>query len=160
MGKGSKYPGQRSISAFAELIQNSCLGQSLSRNISTVLLMLVLIGEAGVALYVMRDLGRSNATVERMYKGSVQGLLRIGDMQYEAQETRRSTLYALTTNDGNLQVAYADQSRDADRGVTEGIAQYLADARTPQETRAGQELFKDWREYLKVRDEVLGLILE
>jgi signal transduction histidine kinase len=95
-----------------------------------------------------------------MYNGSVQGLLRIGDMQYDAQETRRSTLYALTTNDGNLQVAYADQSRDADRGVTQGIAQYLADATTARETQAGQQLAKDWSDYLKVRDEVLGLILE
>lgn len=125
-----------------------------------VLLVLVLTGEAGVALFVIRDLGRSYATVEEMYNGSVQGLLRIGDMQYEAQETRRSTLYALTTSDGNLQVAYADQSREADRGVTQGIAQYLADATTAQETRAGQQLDKDWSDYLRVRDEVLGLILE
>jgi len=95
-----------------------------------------------------------------MYNGSVQGLLRVGDMQYEAQETRRSTLYALTTNDGNLQVSYADQSRDADRRVTEGIAQYLANARTAQETRSGEQLAKDWTDYLRVRDEVLGLILE
>jgi signal transduction histidine kinase len=108
----------------------------------------------------MRDLGRSYATVEKMYNGSVQGLLHIGDMQYEVQETRRSSLYALTTNDGNLQVTYADQSRDADRGVTQGIAQYLAEAHTAQETRAGQQLAKDWNDYLKVRDQVLGLILE
>jgi signal transduction histidine kinase len=44
--------------------------------------------------------------------------------------------------------------------VTDGIAQYLANARTAQETRAGQQLAKDWTDYLKVRDEVLGLILE
>lgn len=125
-----------------------------------ILLALVLLGEAGVALFVIRDLGRSYTTVEKMYKGSVQGLMRIGDMEYEAQETRRSTLYALTTNDGNLQVAYADQSREADRGVTAGIAQCLADAKTAQEIQAGQQLAKDWNNYLNVRDEVLGLILE
>jgi len=136
------------------------MGRTLSRHLSIVLLVLVLAGEAGVAVFVMRDLGRSYSNVENMYNGSVQGLLRVGDMQYEAQETRRSTLYALTTNDGNLQVAYADQSRGADRRVTEGIAQYLANARTEQEIRAGQQLGKDWTDYLKVRDEVLGLILE
>jgi signal transduction histidine kinase len=125
-----------------------------------VLMALLLLGEAGVALFVIRDLGRSYASVEKMYTGSVQGLLRIGDMQYDAQETRRSTLYALTTTDGNLQVAYADQSRDADRGVTEGITQYLAEAQTARETRAGQQLARDWNDYLKVRDDVLGLILE
>ena len=125
-----------------------------------VLLVLVLAGEGGVAAFVIRDLGRSYSTVEKMYGGSVQGLLRIGEMQYEAQETRRSTLYALTTSDGNQQVAYADQSRDADRGVTAGIAQYLAESKTPLQTQAGQRLAKDWRDYLNVRDKVLGLILE
>lgn len=148
------------MSAFPERMRNSWFARVLSRYASTVLLVLVLVGEAGVAILVIRDLGRSYATVERMYNGSVQGLLRIGDMQYEAQETRRSTLYAMTTNDGNLQVAYADQSREADRGVTEGIDQYLADATTARETQAGQQLKKDWSDYLRVRDEVLGLILE
>ncbi len=160
MEKRSKSAGGRILSALPERVQNSWFGINLSRHISTVLLVLVLFGEAGVALFVMRDLGRSYATGEKMYNGSVQGLLRIGDMQYDAQETRRSTLYALTTNDGNLQVAYADQSREADRGVTEGIARYLAEARTAQEIRTGQQLAKDWNDYLNVRDEVLGLILE
>ena len=148
------------MAAFPERMGNSWLARGLSRHVSMVLLGLLLVGEAGVALFVIRDLGRSYANVEKMYTGSVQGLLRIGDMQYEAQETRRSTLYALSTTDGNLQVAYADQSRDADRGVTEGIAQYLAEAQTARETRAGRQLSKDWNDYLKVRDDVLGLILE
>lgn len=139
---------------------NSWIARLLSQQASTVLLVLVLVGEAGIALFVIRDLGRSYATVENMYNGSMQGLLRIGDMQYEAQETRRSTLYALTTNDGNLQVAYADESREAGRGLTHGIAQYLADATTVEQTLAGQQLAKDWNDYLKVRDEVLGLIQE
>jgi signal transduction histidine kinase len=160
MQKVLNFGSRRLALAVPTLIGKSWLGRILSRHLSIVSLLLVLVGEAGVAVFVMRDLGRSYATVENMYNGSVQGLLRVGDMQYEAQETRRSTLYALTTTDGNLQVAYADQSRDADRGVTEGIAQYLAHARSAQETRAGQQLAKDWTDYLKVRDEVLGLILE
>lgn len=160
MARASSSASRRLAADIVRLIRNSRVGQSLYRHISIVSLLLVLVGEAGVAAFVMRDLGRSYATVENMYNGSVQGLLRVGDMQYQAQETRRSTLYALTTNDGNLQVAYADQSRDADRGMSHGIAQYLANARTAQETRAGQQLSKDWADYLKVRDEVLGLILE
>src|SRR5215472_4338662 len=159
MQKASNLASRR-LASVPTLIRNSWLGRSLSRQLSVVALILVLVGEVGVAVFVIRDLGRSYATVENMYNGSVQGLLRVGDMQYEAQETRRSTLYALTTNDGNLQVSYADQSREADRGVTEGIGQYLADARTAQETRAGQQLAKDWTDYLRIRDEVLGLILE
>src|ERR1700756_2337789 len=136
MKKGSPFPRRRFISASLYSMRHSWLARGLSRHLSMVLLFLVLLGEAFVALFVMRDLGRSYATVQKMYNGSVQGLLRIGDMQYDAQETRRSTLYALTTNDGNLQVKYADQSRDADRGVTEGIAHVLADARTEEQYMA------------------------
>ena len=156
----SRSAGRGWMSALNELMRRSWLVRGLSRHVSLVLLFLVLFAEAWVVLFVMRDLSRSYATVEKMYNGSVEGLLRIGDMQYDVQEARRRTLYALTTNDGSLEVTYADQSRDADRGVTQGIAQYLAEARTPQETRTGQQLAKDWNDYLKVRDEVLELILK
>ena len=81
-------------------------------------------------------------------------------MQYEAQEARRSTLDALTTNDGNLQLEYADQSHDADRKMTAGINRYLQQARGEEELAVGKRLAQDWNRYLKVRDEVLGLILE
>jgi signal transduction histidine kinase len=132
----------------------------LSRQVSVVLLLLVLISEAGVGAFVMRDLFKIYATVQNIYGGSVQGLRRIGEMQYQAQETRRSTLYALTTNDGNLQVKYADQSREADRLVTKGIAEYAAQARDDRQIAVGRRLASDWDTYLRVRDEVLGLILE
>jgi hypothetical protein len=121
---------------------------------------MVLLAEVGVGIFVLRDLRQSYVQVQKMYEGSVRGLRRIGELQYEAQETRRSTLYALTTNDGNLQVNYADQSREADRLVTQGIAEYLAQAQLPQERSVGDRLTNDWKSYLKIRDEVLGLILE
>lgn len=148
------------VSSGVQRIKKSFLARGLSRHASVVLLFLVLLGEAGVGVFVIQDLARSYATAEKIYNGSVQGLVRFGDLQYEAQETRRSTLYALTTSDGNLQVAYADQSRNADQGVKQGIAQYLARARTAEESRVGQRLANDWSAYLKVRDDVLGLILE
>ena len=136
------------------------VGRILSRHLPTILLLSLLLGEAGVGAFIIRDLSRSSETVQKMYNGSVQGLLKFGDLQYHAQETRRSTLYALTTNDGNLQVEYAEQSREADRLVTQGIKDYLSGARTPQETEAGRHLAADWESYLQVRDEVLGRILE
>lgn len=132
----------------------------ISRHMPGILLLSLLLAEAGVGAFMIRDLTRSSETVQKMYNGSVQGLLKFGDLQYHAQETRRSTLYALTTNDGNLQVEYAEQSREADRLVTQGIREYLAGARTPQETEAGRHLAEDWQAYLKVRDDVLGRILE
>src|SRR6201993_920400 len=129
------------------------------RNYSFLLLM-VLLAEVGVGIFVLKDLRQSYVQVQKMYEGSVRGLRRIGELQYEAQETRRSTLYALTTNDGNLQVNYADQSREADQRVSDGIAEYLAQARMPRELEVGKRLENDWNAYLKIRDDVLGFILE
>jgi signal transduction histidine kinase len=128
--------------------------------VPAILLVSLLLVEAGVGAFIIRDLARSSETVQKMYNGSVQGLLKFGNLQYHAQETRRSTLYALTTNDGNLQVEYAEQSREADRLVTKGIREYLAGARTPEEIEAGRHLSDDWQAYLQVRDDVLGRILE
>src|SRR6201984_1068937 len=134
--------------------------QAVSRYSSTLLLLMVFLVETGVVVFVIRDLRAADKEVQRMYAGSVLGLRGIGELQYEAQETRRSTLYALTTNDSNLQVEYADQSRSADGLVPEGIAQYLAGAHIPRELECGQRLQRDWAAYLKVRDEVLESILE
>jgi signal transduction histidine kinase len=131
-----------------------------SRFSSAVLLLVVFSVEVGVGLFVIRDLRAAGAEARQMYARSVLGLRQIGELQYQAQETRRSTLYALTTNDSNLQVEYADQSRDADRRVTEGIAAYLKQARLANEVEVGGRLQRDWFAYLRVRDEVLASILE
>lgn len=133
---------------------------AFSRYTSTLLLMMVFVVETCVVLFVIRDLRAADDEVRRMYVGSVQGLRQIGELQFQAQETRLSTLYALTTNDSNLQVEYADQSRDADRRVTDGITEYLAQAQMPGEAEVGLRLQRDWAQYLKVRDEVLASILE
>jgi len=133
---------------------------ALSRRDSSLFLLLVFGVVVAVGTWVIRDVRNADAEAERMYTGSVIGLRRIGAMQYEAQETRRSTLYALTTNDANLQVDYADQSHAADHKVTAGISRYLQEARGEEELGIGKRLAQDWNIYLKVRDEVLALILE
>ena len=127
---------------------------------SSLLLLLVFAVELAVGMFVVRDLRSANVETQRMYAGSVLGLRRIGEMQYQAQETRRSTLYALTTSDSNLQVEYADHSRSADQRVTEGITEYLAHAQSPQEKELGTRLATHWTSYLRVRDDVLASILE
>ena len=131
-----------------------------SRYPSALLLLIVFSVELGVGWFVIRDVRTANADAQQMYARSVLGLRQIGELQYQAQETRRSTLYALTTNDSNLQVEYADQSREADRRVTEGIAAYLRQASLPSEIELGERLQQDWSSYLKFRDEVLASILE
>jgi len=128
---------------------------------SSVVFLVLLVGlEAGVVRFVVRDVRSANAEVQRMYASSVLGLRRIANLQYEAQETRLSTQYELTTNDNNLQVIYADQSREADARVTAGIAEYLQQAESPEQVELGHRLEKDWRDYLKARDEVLGSFME
>ncbi len=129
-------------------------------NSSTLLIFLVVAVEIGVGLFLIRDLRTANVETERMYQVSVLGLRRIGEMQYQAQETRRSSLYALTTSDSNLQVEYADHSRAADQRVTEGVSEYVKHAQTSREIELGTRLASDWAAYLKVRDDVLASILE
>lgn len=131
-----------------------------SRHKATLSLFLVCCGVAVVGAFVIRDLRSANAEAQEMYTGSVHGLQRIGELQYYAQETRRATLYALTTSDSNLQVEYADQSRDADQRVKDGIAEYARQAKHPAEIALASRLSHDWTEYLDVRDEVLASILE
>lgn len=136
------------------------LSNQIGRHSSSLLLFMVFCVVMAVGAFMIGDLHTATVQAQQMYAGSVQGLRQIGELQYEAQETRRSTLYALTTNDSNLQVEYADQSRGADKLVTDGIAQYLKGAHRPGEVTVGQELQRDWAAYLKVRDEVLASILE
>lgn len=131
-----------------------------SRHSAVLLLFMVCCGVAVVGIFVIRDLRSANAEAQEIYTGSVHGLERIGELQYEAQETRRATLYALTTTDSNLQVEYADQTREADRRVTEGIAEYRNEAKSTQVLALAHRLNHDWITYLGVRDEVLASILE
>jgi signal transduction histidine kinase len=133
---------------------------AFSRHSAVLLLFMVCCGVAVVGIFVIRDLRAANDEAQEIYTGSVHGLERIGELQYEAQETRRATLYALTTTDSNLQVEYADQTREADRKVTEGIAEYRNDARSPEVQAEANRLSRDWTTYLGVRDEVLASILE
>jgi signal transduction histidine kinase len=131
-----------------------------SRHNAILLLVMVCSGVAVVGAFVIRDLRAANDEAQKIYTGSVHGLQRIGELQYDAQETRRATLYALTTTDSNLQVEYADQSRDADRQVKEGIAEYRNQATSSEEIALAERLNRDWTNYLGVRDEVLASILE
>src|SRR5271165_553537 len=142
------------------LFQTPALSSHSRNTYSILLLSIVLAIEGVVVLVVIHDLHHSYLEVVEIYERSVRGLWRIGEVQYEAQETRRATMYALTTNNANLQVAYADQSREADRHVTEVIDDFVARAQTPQERDVGLKLSYDWKKYLMVRNEVLGLILE
>ena len=134
--------------------------RAASRHNATLLLVLVYCCVAVIGAFVIRDLHAADVEAQKMYTGSVHGLQRIGELQYYAQETRRATLYALTTGDSNLQVEYADQSRDADQRVKDGIAEYGRQAKQLGEIALAKRLSRDWTGYLAIRDEVLASILE
>jgi len=132
----------------------------LSRYTSALPLFLVFGAVIIVGLFVIRDLRHANVEAQKIYAGSVTGLHRIADLNYETQETRRITLYALSTSDSNLHVKYADQSREADHRVSKGIEEYLANVQSSTELGVGERLRSDWSAYLKIRDDVLASILE
>ena len=158
MSQRDQHTAQAGAASFVPRLGTS--PGPFSRYSSALLLLGVVILEAAVVQFVIRDVHSANTEVQRMYAWSVLGLRRIGSLQYDAQETRRSTLYALTTDNSNLQIEYADQTREADKRVTEAIAEYLQQAQKPREIEVGNRLQQDWRAYLRVRDEVLASILE
>ncbi len=131
-----------------------------SRHNAVLLLFVVCCGVTVIGALVIRDMQQANTEAQKMYKSSVNGLQEIGELQYDAQETRRTTLYALTTTDSNLQVEYADQTRNADRLVKDLIAEYGRQAKGSEELALADRLNRDWTTYLGVRDEVLASILE
>ncbi len=112
-----------------------------------------------VGLFVFHDLKRASREARQMYVGSVRGLDLIGELQYQIQEARRNVLYALTTTDSNLQIEYVDQSRAADAQVAAMMREHMQLTGSPQEVEGGKKFERDWRAYLKVRDEVGASIL-
>jgi signal transduction histidine kinase len=151
--------GSKRRSGFVNLLPTRLVSFASRRNAS-LLLVLISCAVGTIGIYVIGDLQAANREAQDMYTGSVHGLQRIGELQYDTQETRRATLYALTTSDSNLQVEYADQSRNADQRVKEGIAEYRQQAKRPPEIAIGNRLTRDWTSYLEIRDEVLASILE
>lgn len=131
-----------------------------ARHNAMVLLLVVCCGIAVIGGSVVRDLHVATVATHTVYVRSVSGLEQIGEMQYDAQETRRATLYALTTSDSNLQVVYAEQSRNADKRVSDSIMGYRSHVTQPEEVSVAERLLLDWESYLAIRDEVLASILE
>jgi len=71
------------------------------------------------------------------------GLNLLNQLQYLTQEARRSVLYALTTDDSNRQVEYADQSRAADAKVVAIIEAHIGRTTAPAAQRAGRQFAGD-----------------
>src|ERR1700730_12535663 len=129
-------------------------------NLSTLSFILIGLVVVGVGAFVVRDINRGHQNVQRMYAGLVHELDLTSEVQYQAQEARRSMLYALTTNDSNLQLEYMDQSREAASRVNAIIQEDKRLATSPSKVEAVQQLERSWTTYLKIRDQIIAAILE
>ena len=130
----------------------------VNRFTGTMLAIALVAGCVGVFLFL--DLYRSQQDSRRNYAGAVRGLDLIGELQYQAQEARRTLLYALSTTDSNLQVDYADQSRAAEAQVAQRLAEYEQLALVKKDTASAAKVARDWATYLAVRDELIAAMLE
>jgi PAS domain S-box-containing protein len=135
-------------------------GTIVRRNRLPVALLTVGLGVVLVGALTLLDLQRRNQRARETYGVVVSRLQDIGELQYQIQETRRSLLYALTTRDANLQVKYADQSREASALVDRIMQRMLAVADRSPSSDAAERFERDWKSYLAVRDEVIAAILE
>jgi PAS domain S-box-containing protein len=109
---------------------------------------------------VARDVGQSAADTKQLYERLARRLELIDQLQFEMQEVRRIVLYALHTSDANRQLQYAEQSRSIDAGVErllENRSALFLNAPTKEHLDA---VARAWHRYLRVRDDVIGLILE
>jgi signal transduction histidine kinase/DNA-binding response OmpR family regulator len=136
------------------------MNRVLHRYRFTLVFLLIGVVVVGVGWYVVSDILHAKRQVQQMYSGTVQGIDLIGDLLYSTQETRRTMLYALTTDDPNLQIEYADQSHEAGKRIAELITAERQHARSQNMINAIDMFERDWLHYLKNRDEVIGLILQ
>src|SRR6185436_18504655 len=132
----------------------------LSKDRLPTALLMVGLGVVFVGAMTLLDLQRANQRAHETYAVIVNRLQDIGELQYQIQETRRSVLYALTTRDVNLQVQYADQSREASARVDRTMQELLTDATVMPTAGVVEHFARDWKGYLSVRDEVVASILE
>lgn len=121
---------------------------------------LLALGVVAVGTYVVRDLQRYRDESARSNAALARGLSITSQLQYETQETRRTVLYALGTTDANEQVGFAQQSRRSSAEVLRLLeaAESLSDVPHVSELLAA--LRSSWAEFLVIRDDVIGHLLE
>jgi signal transduction histidine kinase len=135
-------------------------GRPRVRHREVILLGILAMTVLALGWVVARDLRRSADDARQLYQHLANGLDFIDDLQFNIQETRRTLLYALHTTDANRQLTYADQSRAAEATVNALLVRESALTDTPTTQPHLARVQAAWQQYLEVRDEVIGLILE
>jgi signal transduction histidine kinase/CheY-like chemotaxis protein len=138
----------------------SAAGRPRVRHREVILLGVLAMIVLALGWVVARDLRRSAEDARQLYQHLASGLDFIDDLQFNIQETRRTLLYALHTTDANRQLKYADQSRAAEATVNALLARESALTNAPNTRPHILKLQAAWQQYLEIRDDVIGLILE
>jgi len=109
--------------------------------------------------FVARESLTAVAKVRAFYDVDVAGLRTAGDLAFQIQEGRRTTVYALTTSDPNQQLAYIDQARTAGDAVAL-LQGRLRDSPLDDRCRLALSDFSLlWTNYLAERDQIIALTL-
>jgi PAS domain S-box-containing protein len=99
------------------------------------------------------------ARVRAFYEVEVRGLDTAGEMVFQIQESRRTILYALTSEDPSQQVKYASESRSAAAAVAT-LEDRLSKSPLDEGPRKAQAAFSQrWATYLKVRNQIIANII-
>ena len=98
-------------------------------------------------------------SARRLNRVGVAGSSLIAKLQYQAQESRRTFIYGLTTTDPNVQLLYVDRSRDASAKVLSRLAD-LRSANLGMSLEDELQVFQtSWAEYQSVQDRLIAMIL-
>ena len=109
---------------------------------------------------VARDLRQAAVDASALYTRLASGLDLLDGLQFQTQEVRRILLYALHTPDANRQLEYVEQSRAGDAGVLALLADPAVLGSSAETAPRVKAVRQAWDDYVAVRDEVIGLILE
>ena len=130
-------------------------GRRLTNAVLTAVGLLVL----SFAAWVGIDSYRAVEQARTLYDVGTNGMSIEGDLQFFAQESRRTVTYALTTTDPNIQIPYIDQARSADAAIDrlrDRLSRLPLDGAT---RRALDSWVGRHAKYLAIRDEIIALIL-
>jgi len=109
--------------------------------------------------FVSYDCYRAVDQAQRLYQVGINGLRAQADIQYYAQESRRTLIYALATPDRNLQLAYVDQGRTSDE-IIGRLSRTLWDTAAEPKIQRSIEAFQAaWTAYVEVHARVVEKIL-
>lgn len=117
--------------------------------------LIILASGIGVGLDSWTAIGEASS----VYDVGITGLQLGGELQYSTQESRRTVVYALTTADPNEQIRYIDEARASDSTIEAREAKIAGLPLDPLSRDALDSFSLRWKDYLRIRDEIVALIL-